>query len=536
MSTEGKLPMKILVSDPLASKGLDILKKEPDIQVDVNTGLSEDALCQIIKDYDALIVRSQTQVTARVIKAAERLKVIARAGVGIDNVNVEEATKRGIVVMNTPGGNTISTAEHTFSMMLALSRNIPQACQSIKKGEWDRKKFTGVELCGKTLGVIGLGRIGLEVSKRALAFNMKVLAYDPFISPEKIRKYDIEAGSLDEIYERADYITVHTPLTRETEKMVSTAQFEKMKKGIRIINCARGGIVDEEALFSAIKSGKVVGAALDVFVSEPPKNRDLLDLEQVIATPHLGAATEEAQVNVAIEIAHQVTQALRGGVILNSINAPSIDPELMKEVGPYLYLGEKLGLLVVQLMNGLLKQVSIRYEGQIADLADLKPITLSVLRGILGHALQEKVNFVNAPILAKNRGIEVSESRSTVSRDFADLISVEVKTDGVVCSVEGTVFGTKKEPRVVRINGYHVDAVPSGYLLVLGNLDKPGLVAGVSSVLGQHNINIAGMTVGRNVPGGQAVTVINVDNAIPDPLLKELHKVKNVLDVKMAVL
>ncbi len=528
--------MKILVSDPLASKGLDILKEASDMEVDIKTGLAEDAICSIIKDYDALIVRSQTQVSASVIKAAEKLKVIARAGVGVDNVDVEEATKRGIVVMNTPGGNTISTAEHTFSMLLSLSRNIPQANQSIKKGEWDRKKFTGVELCGKTLGVVGLGRIGFEVSKRALAFNMKVIAYDPFISPDKLRQFDIEAASLDEIYQKADYITVHTPLTRETEKMISTAQFEKMKKGVRIINCARGGIVDEEALYEAIKSGKAAGAALDVFEVEPPKNRKLLELDQVIATPHLGAATEEAQVNVAIEIAHQVIEALRGGVIINSVNAPSVDPEMMKQVGPYLYLGEKLGMLVAQLMNGSLKQVSIRHEGQVAELGDLKPITLSVLRGILGAALQEKVNFVNAPILAKNRGIEISESNSTTSRDFADLISVEVKTDTGVFSVAGTILGTKKEPRVVRINHFHVDAVPSGYLLVLSNVDKPGMVAGISSILGQNNINIAGMTVGRNVPGGQAVTVMNIDSAIPDGILKELAKVKNVLDVKIALL
>ncbi|MBI1883698.1 MAG: phosphoglycerate dehydrogenase [Chlamydiae bacterium] len=531
--------MKILISDSLSSKGLDILKAESDFQVDVKVGLPEEEICKIIKDYDAIIVRSQTDVSAKIIQEGTRLKVIARAGVGVDNVDVEAATKRGIVVMNTPGGNTISTCEHTFSMMMALSRNIPQANVSVKKGEWDRKKFTGVELCGKTLGVVGLGRIGLEVSKRALAFNMKVIAYDPFISTEKIAKYDIEAVDLDTLYRRADYITVHVPLTRETEKLVSTAAFEKMKKGVRVINCARGGVVDEAALCEFIKSGKVAGAALDVFEEEPPKDCKLLELDRVIATPHLGAATEEAQVNVALEVAHQVIHALKKGVIINSVNAPTLDPEVMKQLGPYLDLGQKLGLLLGQLVSAPMKKVSIRYAGQVADL-DVKPITLSVLKGILGRAMQESVNFVNAPFLAKNRGIEVLESKSSVAQDFADLIEVETQTNGKegpqAYSVEGTLFGMKKDARVVRMNGYHVDAVPSGYLLVLSNEDKPGLVAGVSALLGKNNINIAGMTVGRNVAGGRAVTVMNVDSPIADPLLAELSKVKNVLDVKMVVL
>jgi D-3-phosphoglycerate dehydrogenase len=530
-----KNSVKILVCDSLDVQGIEILKAEPGFQIDVKTGLPEDSICKIAHEYDAIIVRSQTRVTSKIIQAALKLKVVARAGVGIDNVDVEEATKRGIIVMNTPGGNTISTAEHTFSMLLALSRNIPQANASVKKGEWDRKRFTGVELCGKTLGVIGLGRIGLEVAKRAQAFKMNVVAFDPFISPEKISKHDIEATSLDELFQRADYITVHTPLTRETEKIVDQQAFEKMKSGVRVINCARGGIIDEEALYQFIKSGKVAGAALDVFEPEPPKNNKLLELDQVIATPHLGAATEEAQLNVAKEVAHQVVSALKGDVIVNSINAPSLDPELMKQLGPYLYLGEKLGLLFAQLLTEPLKEVSIRYEGQVSEL-DVRPITLSVLKGILGHALQEKVNFVNAPILAKERGIEVLEAKSTSARDFADLIAVETRTNGLVYSIEGTLFGTKKDPRVVRINGYHMDAVPSGYLLVLSNVDKPGMVAGISTILGQNNINIAGMTVGRNAPGGQAVTVINVDNPIPDAVLKQLATVKNVIDVKMVVL
>lgn len=527
--------IKILVSDPLAAKGLEILKAENGFTVDVKTGLPQEELCKIIADYDALIVRSQTDVNSHVIQTGTKLKVIARAGVGVDNVDVDAATKRGIVVMNTPGGNTISTAEHTFSMIMALARNIPQANVSVKKGEWDRKRFTGVELCGKTLGIVGLGRIGFEVAKRALAFNMKVIVYDPFISAGKLGKYDMESCALDEIYKRADFITVHTPLTSDTENLISDQAFEKMKKGVRIVNCARGGIVNEEALYKNIVSGKVAGAALDVFEPEPPKNNKLVELEKVITTPHLGAATEEAQVNVAIEVAHQVVQALKGGTIINSVNAPSLDSELIKQVGPYLFLGEKLGLMLAQMITGSLKELVIRYEGQVAEI-DVKPITLSVLKGFLGHALHESVNFVNAPSIAKERGIAVSESKSTGTRDYADLIEVEIRTDKQTYSIAGTLFGTKKDPRVVLLNGFHVDAIPSGYLLVLSNWDKPGMVAGISAILGQNHINIAGMTVGRNQAGGQAVTVLNVDSAISEDVLKQLSKVIHVIDVKMVIL
>ena len=526
--------MKILISDPLAKEGVGILKKEKNFVVEEKAGLKPDELKKHLIDADALIIRSQTKVTADLIDAASKLKVIARAGVGIDNVDVEAATKRGIVVMNTPGGNTLSTAEHTFSLIMALSRNIPQANSSVRAGEWDRKKYTGVELCGKTLGVIGMGRIGLEVAKRAIAFQMKVIAYDPFLSPEKASRYDIEPVSLDMLYTRADYITVHTPITPETQGMINTDAFKKMKKGVRIINCARGGIVREKDLYDAIKEGIVAGAALDVYETEPPTDSPLLELPNVIMTPHLGAATKEAQVNVAIEIAHQVIHVLNGATIINAINAPSMDSELMKQLGPSMYLGEKLGVLVAQLLTGHLKKILIKYEGSVSEI-DVRPISLSVIKGILGHALQESVTIVNAPIIAKERGIQLEESSSASTEDFTDLITVEAISDTESVSASGTLLGKKKEARIVWINNYRVDADPIGYLLVLSNDDKPGMVARVSNILERSKINIAGMTVGRDKPGGRAVTVINVDSPITEPVIKEIATVEHVLGVKSVV-
>ncbi|MDP3980799.1 MAG: phosphoglycerate dehydrogenase [Chlamydiota bacterium] len=526
--------MKILISDPLAKEGVSILKAEPEFIVEEKTGLKPEQLKEFIQDADALIVRSQTTVTSDLINAAQKLRVIARAGVGVDNVDVEAATKKGIVVMNTPGGNTLSTAEHTFSMMLALSRNIPQANASMREGKWDRKKYTGVELCGKTLGVIGLGRIGLEVAKRAIAFQMKVIASDPFLSPEKASKYDIEPVDLDTLYSRADYISIHTPMTSDTKGMINAEVIQKMKKGVRIINCARGGIIKEKDLYDALISGWVAGAALDVYEEEPPTGSPLLDLPNVIATPHLGAATAEAQINVAIEIAHQVIQALKHSTILNAVNAPSLDSELMKQLGPLLLLGEKLGLMLAQLLTGHLKKIIIKYEGNVSEF-DVRLISLSVIKGLLGHALQESVTIVNAPVLAKERGIQLEETKSAVAEDFADLIHVEALSNNEAVSVAGTLFGKKKEPRIVWINNYRVDAEPTGYLLVLSNDDKPGMVARISAILENNQINIAAMTVGRDKPGGRAVTVINVDSAISDPALAQIAKVKHVIGVKSVI-
>lgn len=401
------MPYKILISDSLSKEAVDILQKEKDLKVDVNTKLTPDELKKVIKDYDGLLVRSSTKVTKDVINSADKLKIIGRAGVGLDNVDIDAASKKGVIVVNTPGGNTISTAEHTFSMMLALSRSIPQADLSIKKGEWERKKFMGVELYGKTLGIVGLGRIGTEVAKRALSFDMKVVAYDPYLSFEKAKDLGIESVDLEGLLKQSDYITVHTPLTEDTKHVISDKQFEIMKKGVRVINCARGGIIDEAALMKAIESGKVSGAALDVYEEEPPvKDSKLLKSDKLVLTPHLGASTEEAQVNVAIDIANTARDILLGRCIRNAVNMPCVDPEVFKVIEPYLKLSEKTGSIITQIVEGHIKKVKIRYVGDILKY-DLTSFTVSVMKGMLTPILQETVNFVNALVIAKERGINV---------------------------------------------------------------------------------------------------------------------------------
>jgi D-3-phosphoglycerate dehydrogenase len=529
---------KILVSDPISDEGLKVLTSTEGMTVDVKTGLPEDELVKIIGEYDALLVRSGTKVTAKIIEHAKKLKVIGRAGVGVDNVDVASASKRGIVVMNTPGGNTLSTAEHTMALMLALVRKIGPAYLSMRNKQWDRKKFQGMELFGKTIGIIGLGRIGTEVAKRSLAFGMKVIAYDPFISTEKAEKMDVEVADLDKIFSTADIITVHTHITSETKSLIGKSAFDKMKKGVCIINCARGGIVSEQDLYDAIKSGKVAGAALDVYESEPPADSPLFQLDAVLTTPHLGASTKEAQENVAVDVAYQVIDVLKGGPIRNAVNVAPVDTELLKVLEPFMKLGEKLGRLLAQLLSGQLEEIKVRYSGEVSEL-NVAPITVSVLRGILGHVITEPINYVNAPIIAKDRGIKVIESKSSVAEDYADLIYVTARTtdkNKEEVSVGGTWFGKKKEPRVVRINDYHVDAIPEGYLLVLTNEDKPGIIGSVGVMLGNNNINIAGMTLGRKQVGGNAVTVLNIDGRVPEKVLAEIAKAPSIVDIKMVEL
>jgi D-3-phosphoglycerate dehydrogenase / 2-oxoglutarate reductase len=523
---------KVLISDPISANGREILQKAG-FTVDVKTGMTPEELKKIIAGYDALVVRSQTRVTQDIIDCATRLKVIGRAGVGVDNVDVPAATKKGIVVMNTPEGNTISTAEHTMSMLLAMARSIPQANAALKAGKWDRKKYTGVELYNKTLGIIGLGRIVGQVSTRARAFGMKVLVHDPFLSVEKAQQLDVEIADLDTIYRQADFITVHTPLTKDTEGMINKATFAKMKKGVRVINCARGGIIHEKDLADALKEGKVAGAALDVFSQEPPpKDLPLLAIDQVVVTPHLGAATEEAQENVAVDVAKQVVAALSGGFFRNAVNAPSIDSELLKILGPYLVLGQRLGMLVAQLIDGQVESIKITYRGEVTN-TETGPITSSVLKGMLGKVLQEVVNDVNASIVAKERGIAVSETKSTNLQDFTDLVTVVVKTDKGPFSASGTLLGKKREPRIVKMQDNFVDAIPEGYLLIVFNRDIPGVIGQLGTTLGKHKINIAGMTVGRDAIGGEAITVVNVDSVVAKKVLAELKTLKNVIDTKM---
>ncbi|MBI3615278.1 MAG: phosphoglycerate dehydrogenase [Candidatus Omnitrophica bacterium] len=527
--------MRILVTDPLAEEGIHLLKSENQVSVDVKTKLTAEELLGIIGQYDGLVVRSGTQVTKEVLDKAGRLKVIGRAGAGLDNIDVETASKRGIIVMNAAGGNTISTAEHTMSLLLSMTRNIPQASATLKGGKWDRSAFMGVELYGKTLGIVGLGKVGSEVARRVVAFGMRIMVYDPYLSEEKARELDAEpVARIEDLFKRADFITVHTPLTNETKALIGEKEFALMKKGVRIVNCARGGIVDEKALVEAIRSGKVAGAALDVFEQEPPANKELLGLPQVVVTPHLGASTEEAQVNVAREIAVSVRDCLLGKGIRNAVNVPCVDPEVLKLIEPYLKLIERMGSLQAQLVEGHIRAVRIRYVGEIVRL-ELAPLTISFIKGLLTPALQESVNYVNAAVIAKERGIKVIESKATEAEDFANLIVTTVETDRKTTQVDGTLF-TRSDPRIVRINDFHVDAVPSGAMLVVRNLDRPGMIGRIGATLGSKGINISWMTFGRKDQGGDAITVLNLDQVPSPQVLAEIKKLPDVLDATLVKL
>jgi D-3-phosphoglycerate dehydrogenase len=524
--------IKVLVSDALSAEGLKIFNDSQELTVDVRTDLKPDALKEIIKDYDALVVRSATKVTKEIIQAATKLKVIGRAGVGLDNVDLEAATAKGIIVMNTPAGNTISTAEHTFSMILTLSRNIAQANASMKKGEWKRSKFMGVELYNKVLGIVGFGRIGSEVAKRALSFGMKVLAYDPFLSAQVAESIGVGIAELKQVLQESDYITVHTPLTDETRHMISDNEFGLMKKNVRIVNCARGGIIDELALVKAVKDGKVAGAAMDVFENEPlAADSELLKLENVITTPHLGASTEEAQINVAIEVAEIVRDALLGRGIRNAANYPCLEAEVCKILNPYINLGEKLGMFSAQLVEGRFQELVINYSGQITKY-DLSSVTMALAKGVLTPILKETVNFVNGVSLLKERGIKLRESKSAQEGEFVNLIQLEIKTDKETKSVCGTL-SSNKQPRIVKIDDYYLELYPIGEMVFIRNWDKPGLIGSLGTFMGKNGINIAAMTFGRDKPGGKAISVLNVDSQVSPEILDKIRELENILTVKI---
>lgn len=527
--------MKVLISDSMSDKCVEILKKTPGVQVDVNTKLKPEELKKIIKDYHALVVRSATKVTAEIIEAAENLKVIGRAGTGVDNIDTNAATKKGIVVMNTPGGNTITTAEHAVSMLMALARKIPQATASMRKGEWEKKKFEGTEVTGKTLGILGVGNIGSVVADRAQGLKMNVLAFDPYLSEEAANRMGVEQVSLDELYRRSDFISIHVPLTNETKNMVNKDAFAKMKKGVKVIDCARGGIINEKDLYDAVKGGIVSGAALDVFEKEPtPPDNPLLGLEEVILTPHLGASTFEAQENVAIAIAEQISDYLGKGTIRNAVNVPSIPAELLASLGPYITLAEKLGIFQGQILKGGIEEVTIEYSGDVVSY-DVAPITIATMKGILDQVLDQQVNFVNAPFVAKERGIKVVEIKSSRPIDFASSITIKVKTKEAVNLIEGALFG-KKEPRIVRIDKFFLDAVPEGYLLVLHNYDKPGVIGNVGTLLGANNINIARLHLGREAVGGEAVSIWSIDTTLSPDVFSKLLKLPHMISAKVVEL
>ena len=521
--------MKILISDQLEQSCIDILVHEG-FTVDSRPGLSPGELHQVVGEYDGLVVRSATKVTAEVIAHAARMKVIGRAGTGSDNIDIEAATRRGILVMNTPGGNTVSAAEHTVSMLLSLARNIPQAHMSLVRGEWERKKFTGTEVFEKTLGVVGLGKIGREVASRCMGLGMKVLGYDPVLAPDAASRLGIGLVNLPELFRRADFITVHTPLTPETKGLLNDETIARCKKGVRIVNCARGGIVDEKALLRALESGHVGGAALDVFEKEPPKENPLLRHPRVIATPHLGASTEEAQEKVAVQIAHEIADALHGRAYAGVVNGSAMLLTLKEEVRPYITLAEKLGHIAAQLASGKLKRVTVAASGDIVTSA-IELMKAGVLKGILSHSQPEPVNFINAPFLADELGLAVGEMREPEGGNYPNLLSVRYVTDSGVKECGGTVFGSSSV-RLVTIDGFRFEVRPEGDLLVYYNEDRPGMLARVGAVLAKHNVNIAGVSLGRSAVGANALTVMNIDSPIPAAAMGELVSLDGVSGLK----
>jgi D-3-phosphoglycerate dehydrogenase len=518
--------MKVLVSDSLSPQGVKILQETPGIEVDVNTGLTPEELKGIIGQYHGLIIRSATRVTAEIIEAAHHLKVIGRAGIGLDNVDVPAASKRGIVVMNTPEGNIITAAEHAMAMMMAMSRNIPQGTASLKAGKWEKENLEGRELFNKTLGLIGAGHIGRIVAQRARGMMMKVIAYDPYIKPEVLEKLDFEPVSFDELLGRADYITIHTPKTQETKNMINKETMARMKKGAMLINCARGGIVNEEDLYDALASGHLGGAALDVFDKEPPGGLRLLSLPNVICTPHLGASTREAQENVAVAVANQVVVYLLHGSVKNAVNVPSISAELISILRPFALLAEKMGSLQTQLTDSGVVEVQINYAGKVTGY-DVTPLTSSMLKGLLAPILKDDVNFVNAPFIAKERGIKVIESKTSTSEDFASLIVLRVKSLEGENIVSGTIFG-KTLPRILRINNFYLEAIPEGNILLITNRDVPGVIGGITSKLGKNGVNISRMQVGQEKEKKQNVIFLTTDTPVGDEVLDEVRRVENV--------
>ncbi|MCE5274969.1 MAG: phosphoglycerate dehydrogenase [Syntrophaceae bacterium] len=524
--------MKILVSDKLSEKGVEILKSGG-FEVDMKTGLKPEELMEIIGKYDALVVRSSTKATADIIAAGKKLKVIGRAGAGVDNIDSAAASKQGVVVMNTPGGNTVTTGEHAIAMMMALTRNIPQATAFMKEGKWEKKALEGREVFNKTLGIIGMGRVGSVVASRALGLKMNVIVYDPFLTKEVAEKQGIELVSLEDLYARSDYITVHTPLSKETRGLVGADAFKKMKNGVMIINCARGGIIDEKALLDALDSGKVAGAALDVFEKEPPEDWSLPKHPKVISTPHLGASTHEAQENVALAVAEQIVDYLKNGIIRNAVNAPSVAPDMMPKVKPYIELSEKMGRFMGQLISQMtsdrLKKVTVNYAGDAAG-PDSKPITVGALKGLLS-AVVDDVNYVNAPVILKERGIALVESHTSKEDVFTNSIEMTLEFDSGTRSLAGSVF-KPSDFRVVRIDNYSIEVIPEGHMLVIFNKDLPGTVGKIGTILGEAGVNIARLFLGRDRQQGTAIIIINVDTEVPKKVIEKIRKVPSAISVQ----
>ncbi len=515
-------PPKVLIADSISQHGVDELARDDALEVTVKTGLDERELIEVIPAFSGLVVRSQTKVTADILNAGTKLRVVGRAGVGVDNVDVETATRRGIVVLNAPGGNTISTAEHAFSLLLCVARKIPQADANVRTKNWDKKSFEGVELYNKTLGVIGMGRIGSELSRRAIAFGMRVLAYDPYLSATRARSLQVElVDELDDLLTRADFISLHTPVTAETRHILDAARLTRTKRGVRVVNCARGGLIDETALAWALQQGHVAGAALDVFEIEPlPADSALRSAPNLVLTPHLGASTAEAQESVGIEIAESIRAVLLDGTIRNAVNMPNLDAKTLAIIGPHLRFGEKLGKFLSQIAPKRAESLNINYSGKVNEV-DTTAITRAVLKGFLQTAGGSEVNEVNAPAFAEALGLTVSESRLGTPGDYTDMLELSALGEGKTVSVGGAFFGAT--PRIVSINSRPVEARPHGVVLVLENTDRPGMVGRIGTLLGEHGLNIATMSLSRNQAGGTALTVLNLDTAPTEALLCDIR-------------
>jgi len=525
------MTMKVLVSDTIDASGVSRLENESGFAVDVKTGLAPEELKSIIGQYDALIIRSATKVTADILAAgAPKLKAVARAGIGLDNVDIPAATKHGVAVMNTPEGNVVTTAEHTIAMMMALTRNIPQGTLSLRSGQWDKKKLQGREVFNKTLGVVGFGKIGSIVADRARQLKMNVIVFDPNIAQTTIENEGFEYVSLDDLFARADYITVHVPKLKQTVGLLNRAAFEKMKTGVMILNCARGGIVDEADLYDALVSGKVAGAALDVFVTEPPGDHPLLKLDNVIATPHLGASTKEAQVNVAEAAAHQIIEYLKNNTVINAVNLPAVSGDLLEKLSPFTTLADRMGRVLAQFSGANITEIKIEYNGDFQGL-DLAPVTTAAVKGLLTPLVAYQVNSVNAASLAGEMGIAITTRSETLPIDYTSLITISVTSGAGTHTVAGTIFG-KKEARVVRINDFRLEMIPTkGYFAIIHNLDKPGAIGSIGTTLGNFGVNIERMQVGQKGDNLRNIIFLRTGSRIPDDALaavKELPMVKDV--------
>ncbi len=527
------MTIKIFVADDVSDTGLQPLRTAG-FNVEKRVGLARAELFEALKDSDGLIVRSETKVTADLLEEATSLRVIGRAGVGVDNIDVPAATLRGVVVMNAPDGNTITTAEHTMALLISLARSIPQANSSLKAGRWERKKFIGVELQGKTLGIVGLGRIGRVVASRARALGMQIVAYDPFIAPEQARDLEIELAPLDDVYARADFLTVHTPLTAETRGLIDREVLRKMKHGARLINCARGGLVDEDALYEALTDGSIAGAALDVFSEEPPPaNHRLLQLEQVIATPHLGASTTEAQEGVAFTVAEQMRDFFLTGVLRGAVNVPAMSVKEFNVMQPYVALAESLGRFQAQLVEQAVNEVRIEFAGEIVDL-DATPVTRAFLAGFL-RDVSARVNVVNAFLIADERGIKVTTTYVRSAGDNAPAMRTEIMAGSSRRSLAGNLIGyggQRRERRITEIDGFHLEARPEGHLLVMRNYDVPGVIGKVGTILGEGGVNIGRFHLGRRERGGEAIAVIEVDGQLGRETLQSLRALEQVISAQ----